>query len=256
MDRLQPGHYRLSFGETREFVDLYTRQIMSGTIFLEGAEDNMVEGEVCSLRIDHPAGEGALTLPAKVAQVQRSSPKGIRVDVSPVAAEARATLEACVTALLRGTTPRAWSANGEAGAAAGANGADPLSELSLEKRVQLAAGGSQAARAWLLRDSQGAVLAALVTNPRITTPEIAEIAKNPRAGTQAMSLIAAKTDLMADNAICLSVVSNPGTDPAVAQRYLPKLTVPQLCQLAKNQRVPANVRSGALRMLLARNGQK
>jgi hypothetical protein len=264
VDRQEPGHYRLSCADSREFVDLYTRQIMNGTIFLEGLDEDAVEGELYSLQLDHPNGEGVLTLPGKVAQVQRGTPKGVKVSVSPIAAETRATLESCVTALLRGTAPRAWPAPAKASAAASANGTngagavhgtDPLSELSLEKRIQLAAGGSQAARAWLLRDAQSEVLASLVTNPRITPPEIAEIAKNPRAGMQAMARIAAKPELMNDNGICLHVVSNPSTDPMLAQKFLPRLTVPQLCQLAKSQRVRANIRSGALRLLLARQGQ-
>ncbi len=263
------GRYRISWEDPREFVACYTREILSGALFLAGAAEELAEGEECAVRLEHPGGQGALLLPGEVEQIQRSAPKGIRVRLAPLPAELRAALEACVTELLRGGQPAPWPQAGDpdAGAESGARedeepaGAMPrssagdrallmqeeatgtalrgravqvqLQELSLPEKIQLAIRGGKATRAALLRDPQPAIQAALVKNPRITSTEVAEIARNPASGAEAIQLIAANPQLMADRAICLHVVSHPKTDPQLAQKHLARLAVPQLRQLAK-----------------------
>jgi hypothetical protein len=128
-----------------------------------------------------------------------------------------------------------------------------LQEMPLAEKLQLALRGGKAARACLLREANPPLHAALVKNPRITSAEISELARNPTTGAEAIALIAASAQFMADPALACEIASHPRTQPQLAQRLLARLQPTQLRQLARSDRVRPNLRAEALRLLERRS---
>ena len=275
---LDVSSVRVRFADTREFVDVYTRQLMRGTLFLPLEKIAGVNGgELLRVQVELPADGQTFEVEGEVGSRSEAPPRGLWLETRPLDPALGSALEAYLTEVVRGDAPSTRLPAGGSGAvgegadAAGdaalafqeeATGAaqdgrsiqTQLREMSHAERVRLALTGGKAARAALIRSPQPTYHGYVVQNPRVTRQELAALAKNPNAAPDALRQIAANAQHMADPAIRLSIVRNPKTDPQVAQKFLSRLSQTQLRQLARSDDVRAPIKSGAVR-LLQRSGR-
>jgi hypothetical protein len=266
------GAYTARLADVAELVDVYTRQLVPGALFLpleklDGAEP----GAPCAVEIQLPIGSDSFRVEGVLESVASQPPRGLHVRLAPLAPELRTALETYITQALRGETPRvelpAASDDADAGdaalafqeeatglAAEGRSMQAQLREMSHADRIRLALSGGKAARAALIRNPQPVYHPYVVQNPRITASELAAIAKNPNVAPEALRMIAASAQHMADPAVRLAIVKNPKTDAQIAQKFLPRLSQAQLRQLARSDDVRANIRSAALRLVSRAGG--
>ncbi len=260
----EAGAYTARLADVAELVDVYTRQLLQNELFLpleklDGAEP----GSPCAITFLLPLGSSTFRVEGALESVAEQPPRGVRVRLLPLAQELRTALETYITQALRGETPSVAlpeaSGDGDVAlafqeeatglASEGRSIQTQLREMSHADRIRLALSGGKAARAALIRNPQPVYHPYVVQNPRITPAELAAIAKNPNVAPEALRMIAASAQHMADPAVRLAIVKNPKTDAQLAQKFLPRLSQAQLRQLARADDVRANIRSAALRLV-------
>ena len=256
--------YTARLADVAELVDVYTRQLANGTLFLplEKLEGDPAPGAACAVELELPLGGESFRVEGILESVAAQAPRGIRLRLVPLGGELRAAIESYITQALRGETPSArMPASGEADAALafqeeatglaaeGRSIQTQLREMSHADRIRLALSGGKAARAALIRNPQPVYHPYVVQNPRITASELAAIAKNPNVAPDALRMIAGNAQHMSDPAVRFAIVKNPRTDAQIAQKFLPRLSQAQLRQLARADDVRANIRSAALRLV-------
>jgi len=255
--------YTARLADVNELVDVYTRQLLRGELFLPLEKlDGEESGAPCSVELRLAAGSDVFRVEATLERVSTQPPRGLHLRVAPLADELRAAIEACLTRTLRGESPSAapvpvteadaalaFQEEATGLAAEGRSIQAQLREMSHTERVRLALSGGKAARAALIRNPQPAYHPFVVQNPKITLSEVAAIAKNPNVAPDALRLIAGNAQHMADPAVRLAIVKNPRVDAQIALKFLPRLSPAQLRQLARSEDVRANIRSAALRLV-------
>jgi hypothetical protein len=260
------GAYRARLADVAELVDVYTRQLLQGALFLPLEKlDGEAPGAPCAIEIELPLGS-SFHVEGTLESVAEQPPRGVRVRLLPLDAELRSAIESYITQALRGEAPSvalparsaasdgadealAFQEEATGLAAEGRSIQAQLREMSHADRIRLALSGGKAARAALIRNPQPVYHPYVVQNPRITPAELAVIAKNPNVAPEALRMIAASAQHMADPAVRLAIVKNPKTDAQIAQKFLPRLSQAQLRQLARSDDVRANIRSAALRLV-------
>lgn len=260
----EAGVYAARLADVAELVDVYTRQLLQGVLFLPLEKlDGEAPGAACAVEIQLPLGARSFRVEGTLESVASQPPRGLRIRLVPLAQELRTALEAYITQALRGETPSvelparsdvadealAFQEEATGLAAEGRSIQAQLREMSHADRIRLALSGGKAARAALIRNPQPVYHPYVVQNPRITPAELAAIAKNPNVAPDALRMIAGNAQHMADPGVRLAIVKNPKTDAQIAQKFLPRLSQAQLRQLARADDVRANIRSAALRLV-------
>ncbi len=126
--------------------------------------------------------------------------------------------------------------------------------LTVAQKIRLAMLGSKAARRLLVRDTNKAVVRAVVQSPKIREDEVQAIAQDRTVAEEVVRLILQRRDWMKSYPIRLALCQNPKTPLPKALRLLETLQDRDLRQIAKSRNVPSPVSSGASRVL-ARRGR-
>lgn len=120
--------------------------------------------------------------------------------------------------------------------------------LSQMEKLLLAVKADRSERALLLQDNDPRVLLSILRNPRITTEEVARLAKSSYLNYQIADVIMKTGQWMASLDVRLGLIHNGKTPPAFALKILPSLPVSEIRNIARAGTSMA-LKTAALRML-------
>ncbi|MEJ2183485.1 MAG: hypothetical protein P8Y66_08170 [Nitrospirota bacterium] len=118
-----------------------------------------------------------------------------------------------------------------------------IQKLSVSEKIKLALKGGTEARGILLKDSNKMVVLSVLENPRLTEPEVEQIARNRSIVEDALRVVARNREWMKSYTVQLALVTNPKTPVAISMKLVPGLKKRDIQQLEKNKNVPEAVRA-------------
>ena len=124
--------------------------------------------------------------------------------------------------------------------------------MSVAEKIRLAMLGSKSARRLLVRDTNKAVVRAVVQSPKIREDEVLAIAQDRTVSEEIIRMIVQRRDWLKSYPIRLALCQNPKTPLPRALRLLETLQERDLRQISKSRNVPSPVSSGAVRVLARR----
>jgi hypothetical protein len=130
---------------------------------------------------------------------------------------------------------------------------DQLRFLPVPMRIKIAQGAPRELRSVLVRDASTQVALAVVTRNALPDNEVEQIANNRQIAEEVLGEIAKRREWTRRYTIVKALVKNPKTYPSVAVHFLPRMTVRDLRDLAKDKNVSDAVRSVAVRLYNAKN---
>ena len=131
-----------------------------------------------------------------------------------------------------------------------------IMKMGVKDRVKLGMKGDREARNILIRDPNRLVSSAVVNNPRISEQEVETIAAMRSISEEILRQIASNRQWARSYSIMHSLARNPRTPIANAINIMSRLQLRDLAALSKNRNVSDAVRRQALRLHVARTGNK
>ncbi len=132
----------------------------------------------------------------------------------------------------------------------------PLEKLTAEwdnlgtaERVRIARYGNRGARGLVLRSSDRTLMAHLLTNPHISTEEVASLAGNAAIDPAALRRIATNSDWLRSAEVTRNLVCNPKLPMPEVERLLRTLPRDELQRLSKSGRARAAVKQAVAKRL-------
>lgn len=120
--------------------------------------------------------------------------------------------------------------------------------LSVPARLKLARGAPRSLRTILMRDTNPQVACAALLFNNLTDQEIEQTASSRSVVEEVLQAIAKKREWIGRYPVMKALIHNPRTPLPIALKYLSRLAVKDLRDLAKDRNVPDAVRSTALRL--------
>jgi hypothetical protein len=176
-----------------------------------------------------------LSRPAGIPGAAPGQPAGALPDLD------EATLAAAVEAA------RALPAEGEVEENTGLSEGQ-IRMLSIPARLKLARGAPRGLRTILLRDTNPQVACAALLFNNLTDQEIEQTAASRSVVEEVLATIAKKREWIGRYPVMKALIQNPRTPLVIALKYVPRLSVRDLRDLARDRNVPDAVRSTALRL--------
>jgi len=127
--------------------------------------------------------------------------------------------------------------------------------MTTKDRIKLAMKGDREARSILIRDSNKVVCSAVVNNPRITEPEVENIAAMRTVAEEVLRIIALNRSWARAYSIIHNLARNPRTPIPTAMNILPRIRSKDLQSLSQNKNVSEAVRRHAYRLQQTRSGE-
>jgi len=124
--------------------------------------------------------------------------------------------------------------------------------MTVPEKIQLALKGTQEARGLLITDSAKLVREAVVASPKITEPEILQIASNRAMDEEILRHIGTSRRWARKYAVIKHLAFNPKTPVGVTLGLLKRLMKKDLKELGAEKNVPDPVREAAHRLYLLR----
>jgi len=116
-----------------------------------------------------------------------------------------------------------------------------INKLSVPQKIRLALMGDAGARAMLVRDTKKVVALAVMRSPRLTTKEVAGIARNRASHEEIVGLISRNREWTRIYPVMLALVYNPKTPPVMLMGFVRSLHHKDQKDLSKSKDVPAFV---------------
>jgi len=126
--------------------------------------------------------------------------------------------------------------------------------MNPKDRLKMAMKGDREARGILIRDSNKVVACAVIKNPRITDPEIENIAAMRTVATEALRLISLNRAWARLYPVIHALTRNPRSPIPMVIGILPRIRTKDLLNLSQNRNVSEQVRRHAQRLGQARTG--
>lgn len=120
--------------------------------------------------------------------------------------------------------------------------------LPVPARLKLARGAPRSLRNFLLRDTNPQVACATLLFNNLSDQEIEQTAASRSVQEEVLATIAKKREWIGRYPVMKALVQNPRTPLAIAIKYVPRLAVRDMRDLAKDRNVPDAVRTMALRL--------
>jgi len=121
--------------------------------------------------------------------------------------------------------------------------------LGTAERVRVARYGNRGARGVVLRSNDRTLMAHLLTNPHISTEEVASLAGNAAIDPAALRRIASSTDWLRSAEVTRNLVCNPKLPMPEVERLLRTLPRDELVRLSKSGRARAVVKQAVTKRL-------
>ena len=222
---------------------LFEEELSKGRAFVPGTT-TMGELEVCDLVIEHDGRTH--TMRGEAVFVKVAGPGcGVGLQLAP--------LDAAATAALRAFVDRAPGAHPMRPEASNERATVPLAErirgLTLIEQQRMAAGGTLPERIALERAFGPNVWESLLSNPRLTTPEVASIARKGMLPRPLVETIAGHPTWIAVPEVQRAVLSNPHAPPAVVTKVLQAMKRVDLLLVPQQTAYPQGVRTAAKKIL-------
>jgi hypothetical protein len=246
----------LSFPDVATLRADFDKNLRKARAFVPGAE-GVSERSRCVLLLRHPDG-GQLRLQAEAVYVKPDEPgKGIGLSLDPFDASVLAGLQAFVDGAppAHDPPPQDDATNDEdpEGKLDASPGAQSLQErirrLTAAEQQKMASHGGLQERLLLERTFGPTVWEALLSNPRITPPEVARIAKKGALPRPMIETIASNNAWAAAPEVQRALLSNPRTGAHLIPRLLRALSRSDLALVPTQSAYPAAVRAAAKKML-------
>ncbi len=239
----------------RDFQD----HLRKGRAFVPGAS-GLGERDLCTLRIEHPNGVDACSLPAEAVWIDPGSPGGTGLSFVAFDAVAQEALRRFVATAAGEPGARAPDDVGDdAAAPASEPGSDSgrapgnvherIRALDLKERDALARQCALPERVALERRFGSSVWEALLHNPQITPREVLRMAKSTSLPTNLVALLVANRAWTTDSAINQALLENPRVSGAHLDRVLRALPQAELTRVAEQSRLRLQVRQAAKRLI-------
>jgi hypothetical protein len=252
-----PPELNLSFPDDATLRAEFDKNLRKARIFVPGAE-GISERSRCVLLLCRPGG-GQFRLQAEAVYVKPDEPgKGIGLSLDPFDAGVLADLQAFVDGAppIHNTPPEEHD---------GTHGEDPEGKIdaspgaqSLQERIRrltaaeqqkMASHGGMQERLLLERTFGPTVWEALLSNPRITPPEVARIARKGALPRPVIETIASNNAWAAAPEVQRALLSNPRTGSHLIPKLLRALSRSDLALVPTQSAYPAAVRAAAKKML-------
>lgn len=120
--------------------------------------------------------------------------------------------------------------------------------LSVPARLKLARGAPRNLRNLLLRDTNPQVACAALLFNNLSDQEVEQTAASRSVQQEVLDAIARKREWIGRYPVMKALIQNPRTPLALALKYVPRLAVRDLRDMAKDRNIPDAVRSMALRL--------
>lgn len=124
--------------------------------------------------------------------------------------------------------------------------------LPVPARVKLARNADRQIRSILIRDANSLVALTVMTTNSLPDSEVEMIASSRNVVPEVLAEIPKRREWIRKYSIAKALVKNPRTNLAVSMKLIPRMSVRDLRELARDKNVPDGVRSTALRMYQAR----
>lgn len=152
-----------------------------------------------------------------------------------------AALAAAVAAVK--ALPPSGEIDGEVGLSEG-----QIRMLPVPARLKLARGAPRTLRNFLLRDTNPQVACAALLFNNLSDQEIEQTASSRSVQQEVLDAISRKREWIGRYPVMKALVQNPRTPLAIALKYVPRLAVKDLRDMARDRNIPDAVRSMALRL--------
>lgn len=127
-----------------------------------------------------------------------------------------------------------------------------IRSLSIPVRIKMARGANRQVRAILIRDPNAQVALAVMTGNNLPDQEVEQIANNRSVVMEVLAEIPKRREWIRKYSIAKALVKNPRTQLATSIGLVPRMTMRDLRDLARDKNVPDGVRSVARRLYMAR----
>jgi hypothetical protein len=112
-----------------------------------------------------------------------------------------------------------------------------IHKMGQSEKLRLALTGNHKARRILAREANPTVHAYLLKNPRLTQPEVRELAASPRTGAASLKAIADSSVWLSDPEVPPALLNNPKTPLAVALRMADRVSRIELQRVVRLKRL-------------------
>lgn len=123
-----------------------------------------------------------------------------------------------------------------------------IRQLPVPMRVKMARNAPRQVRLLLIRDSNTMVAMTVLTGNSLPESEVEQIANSRAVCEEVLSAIPKNKEWIGKYNIVKALLKNPKTQLAIALRLLPRMSVKDLRELAKDKNAQEGVRTMALRM--------
>jgi hypothetical protein len=120
--------------------------------------------------------------------------------------------------------------------------------LPLPARIRLTRGASRTLRNILVRDPNARVAISVLANNAVSEQEVEAVARSRSVVEEVLSYIGRRREWAGKSNIQRSLAQNPRTPIAMTLKIIPKLSVRDLRDLARDKNIPEAARSLALRL--------
>jgi hypothetical protein len=224
---------------------MFDEDLSKGRAFVPGVT-GVTEFEVCELVLQHAGRIHTLRTEAVFIKLEGLG-CGVGLAFGPLDSSAMAALEAFVS----GPPAEASATPVAPERAAIATVNDRIRGLSAVEQQRLAVSGTLPERVALERTFGPNVWEALLSNARLTIPEVATIARKGTVPRPLIENLAGRPVWVAAPEVQRALLSNPRATPAVVSRVLQAMARSDLALVVKQTAYPHSVRALAKKMLAA-----
>jgi hypothetical protein len=219
--------------------ELYEAQLSKGRAFVPDAT-GVSPLEACELVLEH--GQETFRLPAEAVFVKEEEPgRGIGLQLVPLDPEAKARLHEFVAGAGADDDAESTPLARHVG--------ERVRGLNAVEQLRLAANGMLQERVALERAFGTYVWEALLSNPRLTVPEVARIARKGTLSRPLIEDIAGHASWMAAPEVQRALLSNPRTTAPIVTKILRSMNRGDLLLVPQQTAYPQVVRAAAKKML-------
>jgi len=127
-----------------------------------------------------------------------------------------------------------------------------IQRMTVADKVQFAMKAGKDGRSLLLKDPNRQVSLAVLSSPKITEDEIVLIAQSRNVSDDILRSVGKNREWLKNYSVLYALVNNPKTPPGISLPLLTMVKAKDLTLLAKNRNVSEAIRSGAHRLLQAK----
>ena len=120
-----------------------------------------------------------------------------------------------------------------------------IMSLTVAEKIKLALLGNKEVRSILVKDANKLVSTAVLKNPRISDPEVVDVAQSRNSSEEVLRIISNNRGWLRNYQVKCGLVNNPKTPLGIALKLINHLMLKDLKNLAKSKSVPNVISTAA-----------